>query len=95
MNLVRVLPRSIGVGGIVLTLSLLAGCSSGSYHPDLPAYLKAEKEMRLRVKLEVHIRDSLVVLQNTFGIDPGVELAKCTTHPESWIDLIEELRREQ
>lgn len=73
-------------------LILCAGCSRTPYDPGLPAYLKAEKELRARVKLEALLRDSLTVLQNTLHIDPQAELRKCSHHPESWIQLIEELR---
>lgn len=70
-------------------------CSRTPHHPDFLTYLRAEKELRTRIKLEAQLRDSLVVLQNTFGIDPRVEFTRLHDHPESWIDLIEELKRAQ
>lgn len=96
MNIPRVIVRSLFFRSIpLIVFALTIGCSRSPYHPDFTAYLRAEKELRMRVKLEVQLRDSLVVLQRTFGLDPQVELAKLHDHPESWIHLIEELRRAQ
>ena len=96
MTAVRVLVRSLFILCIPLSaFMLIAGCSETRYNPDLLAYLKAEKELRAAVNLEVQLRDSLVILQKRFRIDPHTELSKFSDHPELWIDLIEELRRDQ
>ncbi len=76
----------------LIVLAGLSGCSPTRSHPDLADYLRAEKELRMRVKLEAQMIDSLIALQRTYRIDPDAELAKLSDRPELWIDLIEDLK---
>lgn len=94
MNTYRKVVRSLlPLFILVLVCAMITGCSPVPYRPDLVAYLQAEKSLRMRVKLEVALRDSLAVLQRTFALDPEAEFSQFQDHPESWIHLIEELRR--
>lgn len=94
MNLYRTIFRSLLPSLILVPVyALIIGCSPVPYRPDLVAYLQAEKSLRMRVKLEVELRDSLAVLQRAFALDPEAEFSQFRDHPESWIHLIEELRR--
>jgi hypothetical protein len=96
MNILRTAVRSVLRLIVLIPVgALIIGCSQASYRSDLVAYLQAEKQMRMRVKLEVALRDSLAVLRDAFALDPEIEFSRFQDHPESWIQLIEELRRAQ
>ncbi|UCC11680.1 MAG: hypothetical protein JSW02_10070 [candidate division WOR-3 bacterium] len=82
------------IGILLIVLAGSNGCSQTRSHPDLADYLRAEKELRIRIKLEAQILDSLIALQRIYRIDPDAELAKLSDRPEMWIDLIEELKRD-
>ncbi len=96
MTVSRTAVRSFcSVGMLLIMLAGSNGCWQTRSHPDLADYLRAEKELRMRVKLEAQILDSLIVLQRTHRIDPDAELAKLSDRPEMWIELIEELKRDE
>jgi len=94
MNRYRTIFRSLLPSLILVPVcASILGCSQAPYRPDLVAYLQAERSLRTRVKLEVELLDSLAVLQRAFALVPEAEFSQFQDHPESWINLIEELRR--
>ncbi len=78
------------VPGVLLCLLLQTGCGD-NYNPRLPAYLKAEKELRSRVTSEQGLDDSISLLVKKFKIKPEKEIAGLKDKPRAWLSLIDEL----
>lgn len=55
-------------------------------------YLKAEKNMRSRIKDPVTLQDSLTILQKKYRIDRAEEMEFLREHPEQWVILLKALR---
>ena len=76
---------------IFLAPLILFACRQ-NYNPRLPAYLKAEKELRSRVTPEQGLKDSINLLAAKFNIDPEREVARLKYDPQSWVRLINEIQ---
>ncbi|MEO0215470.1 MAG: hypothetical protein ABIL70_09685 [candidate division WOR-3 bacterium] len=69
----------------------LITCKKEVYNPKLPAYLRAENELRSRISPEQGLSDSIVNLQKRYRINPDKELKRLEKNPDAWLKLIKEL----
>ncbi|HEX7320753.1 MAG TPA: hypothetical protein VF399_10420 [bacterium] len=78
---------------LILFLSVLAlTICSQNYNPKLPAYLKAEKELRSRVTPEQGLKDSIDMLAAKFNINPEREVVRFKSSPQSWVRLLNDIQ---
>lgn len=80
---------------LVFLLMLILACLKNDYNPGLIEYLRAEKDLRLRVNEPQGLNDSIKVLQQKYHIDSGKELARLKDNPDRWLKLIKALSIEK
>ncbi|HEC78132.1 MAG TPA: hypothetical protein ENI34_03195 [candidate division WOR-3 bacterium] len=78
-----------------IVLLFITGCSKPPYNPELADYLKAERELRKRVKDARCLEDSIKVLQQKYELNLEEEISRLNNNPELWVELLTELKIEE
>ena len=76
----------------VCAWGLTAACSGTTLSPRLVSYLKAEKNLRIRIAPGESQADSLFNLRRKYHINPELAIARLHGNPELWDKLFKELK---
>jgi hypothetical protein len=82
---------------ILISLSFILSigfilCRRTTERDKLVEYIIAEKQLRERLGTGAAVEDSVVSLRQRFNIDPEQPFSELTDKPESWIDILQDLK---